>query len=216
MTQYNTLNVKLSSSQLTKLNSVTKDGTKAALNLSSNVVGDSVDENNFPHKLLLTNTQVSQNRKAFANGSSVNIKLSRTQLYKTVQSGGFSGRLLGPLLITGLPLIRNALTPSAKSVLISLGLTAAASETDAATHKKMFGSGFTTLIISIEQMNNIMKIVKSLEESGLLIKGVNEKIKNEAKEQKGGFIGLLLGNLGASSLGNLLTGKGTISAGEKF
>ena len=80
----------------------------------------------------------------------------------------------------------------------------------------MFGSGFTTLIISIEQMNNIMKIVKSLEESGLLIKGVNEKIKNEAKEQKGGFIGLLLGNLGASSLGNLLTGQGTISAGEKF
>ena len=216
MTQYNTLNVKLSSSQLTKLNSVIKDGTKVALNLSSNVAGDSADENNFPHKLLLTNTQVSQNRKAFGNGSSVNIKLSRTQLYKIVQSGGFSGRLLGPLLITGLPLIRKALTPSAKSILISLGLTAAASETDAATHKKMFGSGFTTLIISIEQMNNIMKIVKSLEESGLLIKGVNEKIKNEAEEQKGGFIGLLLGNLGASSLGNLLTGKGTIRAGEKF
>ena len=119
MTQYNTLNVKSSSSQLTKLNSVIKDGTKAALNLSSNVVGDSVDENNFPHKLLLTNTQVSQNRKAFANGSSVNIKLSRTQLCKIVQSGGFSGKLLGPLIITGLPLIREALTPSAKSVLIS-------------------------------------------------------------------------------------------------
>ena len=216
MTQYNTLNVKLSSSQLTKLNSVIKDGTKVALNLSSNVAGDSADENNFPHKLLLTNTQVSQNRKAFGNGSSVNIQLSRTQLYKIVQSGGFSGRLLGPLLITGLPLIRKALRPSAKGVVISLGLTAAASETDAATHKKMFGSGFTTLIISIEQMNNIMKIVKSLEESGLLIKGVNEKIKNEAEEQKGGFIGLLLGNLGASSLGSLLTGKGTIRAGEKF
>ena len=119
MTQYNTLNVKLSSSQLTKLNSVIKDGTKVALNLSSNVVGDSADENNFPHKLLLTNTQVSQNRKAFANGSSVNIKLSRTQLCKIVQSGGFSGKLLGPLIITGLPLIREALTPSAKSVLIS-------------------------------------------------------------------------------------------------
>ena len=216
MTQYNTLNVKLSSSQLTKLNSVIKDGTKVALNLSSNVAGDSADENNFPHKLLLTNTQVSQNRKAFGNGSSVNIKLSRTQLYKIVQSGGFLGRLLGPLLITGLPLIRKALRPSAKGVVISLGLTAAASETDAATHKKMFGSGFTTLIISIEQMNNIMKIVKSLGESGLLIKGVNEKIKNKAKEQKGGFIGLLLGNLGASSLGSLLTGKGTIRAGEKF
>ena len=101
------------------------------------------------------------------------------------------------------------LKPLAKGVLISLGLTAAASATDAAIHKKMFGSGMTTLIISNEEMNHIMKVVKYLEESVLLIiKGVSETIKNEAKEQKGGFLRmLLLGCLGASLLGNLLTGR---------
>ena len=78
----------------------------------------------------------------------------------------------------------------------------------------MFGSGVTTLIISNEEINAIMKIVKSIEESGLLIKGVSETIKNKAKEQKGGFLGTLLGTLGASLLGNLLTGTGTVRAGE--
>ena len=78
----------------------------------------------------------------------------------------------------------------------------------------MFGSGVTTLIISNEEINAIMKIVKSLEESGLLIKGVSETIKNKAKEQKGGFLGTLLGTLGASLSGNLLTGTGTVRAGK--
>ena len=79
MTQCNTLNVKLSNSQLNKLKSGIKNGTEVTLKLSSNVVGDSNDENNFPHKLLLTNTQVSKLRKTFANDSSVNIKLSKPQ-----------------------------------------------------------------------------------------------------------------------------------------
>ena len=78
----------------------------------------------------------------------------------------------------------------------------------------MFGSGTTTLIISNEEMNDIVKIIKSLEEFGLLIKSVSDTIKNEAKEQKGGFLSMLLGTLGASLLGNILTGKGTIRAGE--
>ena len=78
----------------------------------------------------------------------------------------------------------------------------------------MFGSGTTALIISNEEINDIMKIVKSLEESGLLIKDVSKTIKNKAKEQKGGFLGMLLGTLGASLLGNLLTGKDTIRAGQ--
>ena len=80
--------------------------------------------------------------------------------------------------------------------------------------KKMFGSGTTTLIISNEEMNDIMKIVKSLREFGLPIKGVSETIKNEAKEQKGGFLGMLLCTLDANLLGNLLTDKATIRAGE--
>ena len=97
---------------------------------------------------------------AFGNGSSANIKLSKTQLHKIGQSGGFLGRLLGPLLKTGLPLIGNVLKPLAKSVLIPLGLTAAASATDAAIHKKMFWSGVTILKISNEEMNDIMEQVK--------------------------------------------------------
>ena len=194
----------MSNSQLNKLKSATKNGTEVTLNLSSNVVGDSNDENNFPHKLFVTNTQVPKIRKAFANGSSANIFLSKTQLSKIVQLGRFLGRLLGPLLKTGLFLIGNVLKPLAKSILIPLGLTAAAAAaTNATTHKKMFGSGFTILIISNDEMNDIMKMVKSLEESGLLIKGVSETIKNEAKEQKGGFLRMSLGTLGASLLGNL-------------
>ena len=95
-----------------------------------------------------------------------------------------------------------------------LWLTATASATDVAIHKKMFGTGTPTLIIANIEMNDIMKIVKSLEESGSLIKCVSERIKNETKGKKGGFLSILLGTLSASLSGNLLTGKGTIGAGE--
>ena len=109
-----------------------------------------------------------------------------------------------PLLKTRLPLIGNVLTPLAKSVLISLGLSAATSETGAAIQKNIYSTGTTILKISNKELNNIMKIVKSLENSGLLIKGVNETIQNgglnNAKKQKGGFLFMLLQNLGASLL----------------
>ena len=104
MTQYSTLNVILSNSKLNKLKLGIKNGTEVTFKISSDVVGDFNDENNFPHKLLLNNTQVSRFRKAFANASSANIKLLKTQLHKIVQSRGFLGRLVGPLLKTGLPL----------------------------------------------------------------------------------------------------------------
>ena len=141
-----------------------------------------------------------------------------------IQSGGFPGKLLGPLLKTGLPLLKNVITPLAKSVLISLGLTAAASAADAGIHKKILGSGRhsssashnTTLIISNKDMDDLIKIVKSLEDSELLLKEVTESVQNEVKEQKGGFLSMLLGKLGASSLGNLLTGKGIHRAGERI
>ena len=125
-----------------------------------------------------------------------------------IQPGGFFGRLLGPLLKTGLPLIKNVIKSLAKNVLIPLGLTAAASAADAGIHKKVLGSGDnTTLIISNDEMEDIIRIVKSLEDSGLLIKGVTETVQNEVKEQKGGFLSMLLDTLSASLLGNLLTGK---------
>ena len=122
--------------------------------------------------------------------------------------------LLGPLLKTGLPLIKSVIKPLAKSVLIPLGLTAAASAADAGIHKKILGSRTTTLIISNDEMEDIMKIVKSLEDSGILLKGVSETVQNELKEQKGGFLGMLLGSLGPSLLGNILSGRGTKRAGE--
>ena len=150
MTQYNSLNVKLSNSQLNKLKSSIKNETDVVLRISSNMVGNSNDNTNFPHELLLTNRQVANIRKAFANHSSTDIKLSKTQLSKMIQSRGFLGRLLGPLLKTGLPLMKIVIKPLAKSVLIPLGLTAAASAADVGIHKKFLGSGNnnnTTLII---------------------------------------------------------------------
>ena len=133
-----------------------------------------------------------------------------------IQSGGFlgnlSGKLAGPLMKVAMPL--------AKKVLAPLGISAAMSAIDGSIKKKMFGSGATkgagttTLIISNDEMDDILKIVKSLENSGLLLKGVSETIQHEAKEQRGGFLSMLLGTLGASLPGDILSGKGVIRAGE--
>ena len=164
--------------------------------------------------MLLTNTQGPRLRKAFAKNSSANIRLLKTQLHKIKQSGGFLGRLLGPLLKTELSLIGKLIKPLAKSFLIPLRLTAAASETDEVINKRMFRFGTTTLTISNEKINDIMKIVTPFEEDGLLIKGVSITTKNEAKEQKAGFLGILLCTFDVILLGNLLAGKGTIRAGK--
>ena len=214
MTQYNRLNMELSNTQLNKLKSAIKNETDVVIRLSSNMIGDSNDKTNFPRELLLTDRQVSSIRKAFSNNSSVDIKFSKTQLLKMIQSGGFLGILLGPLLKTGLPLIKNVVTPLAQSVLKPLGLIAAASAVDAGIHKKISGSGNTTLIISNKDMENLIKIVKSLEDSGLLLKGVTESVQNEVKQQKGGFLSTLLGTLGASLLGSLLAWKGVNKKGK--
>ena len=211
MTQYNSSNVKLSNSQLSKLKPSIKNETDVVLRISSNMVSNSNDNTNFPHELLLTNRQVANIRKAFANHSSIDIKLSKTHLSKMIQSGGFLGNLLGKL--AG-PLMKVAM-PLAKNVLAPLGISAVMSAIDGSIKKKMLGSGTTTtLIISNDEMDDILKIVKSLENSGLLLKGVSETIQHEAKEQRGGFLSMLLGTLGASSLGDILSGKGVIRAGE--
>ena len=136
MTQYNSLNVKLSNSQLNKLKSPIKNETDVVLRLSSNMIANSDDETNFPHKLLLANRQVPNLRKPFANYLSTDIKLSKTQLSMMIQLGGFLSRLLGPLVKTGLPLMKSVIQLLTKSVLIPLGLTAAASAADAGIHKK--------------------------------------------------------------------------------
>ena len=137
---------------------------------------------------MITNRQVANLCKAFANHLSTDIKLSKTQLPKMLQSGGLLGRLLGPLLKTELLLIKNVIKPLAKSVLMPLGLTAAASAADAGIHNKILGScqncslhNTTTLTISNNEMNNI-KLVKYLEDSDLCLKGVTKTAQTEVKE----------------------------------
>ena len=130
MTQYNSLNVKLSNSQLNKIS--IKNETDVVLRISSNMVSNSNDNTNFPHELLLTNRQVANIRKAFAKNTSIDIKLSKTQLSKMIQSGGFLGNLLGKL--AG-PLMKVAV-PLAKNVLAPLGISAAMSAIDGSITKK--------------------------------------------------------------------------------
>ena len=126
-----------------------------------------------------------------------------------MQKGGFL-KFLAPLLKSGLPLLKSVIKP-----LCMLGLTAAASAADAVINKKVLGFGnHTPLIISNDDMQDLLKLVKSLEDSGLLLDGNTETVKNEVKEQKGGFLSMLLGTLGARLLGNMLAGRGIIRAGE--
>ena len=136
---------------------------------------------------------------------STDIKLSKTQISKIIQSGGFLGALLskiaGPLMKVEVPL--------AKNMLASLGITAAASVINAAIQKKIHGSGTTTLRISNKEIKDIMKIV---EDSNILLKEITKAIENETKKQKEGFLGMLLGVFGASLLGNMSTGKAILRA----
>ena len=160
--------------------------------------------------MLLTTRQNTKLRNAINNNSATDIKLSKAQIKKLIQSGGFLGKLLsklaGPLMKVALPLAKNVLAP--------LGLTAAMSTIDGSIQKTIHGSG-VKLFIEEEDMKDNMKIIEALENSGILLKGVSKTIENETKEQRGGFLSMLLGTLGASLLGNLLTdGKGIMRAGD--
>ena len=152
-----------------------------------------------PHELLLTTRQNTKLRNAINNNLTTDIKLSKAQLKNLIQSGGFLEKLLSKL--AG-PLMRVAMT-LAKNVLAPLGLTAAMSTIDGSIQKKIHVSGEAKgagvkLIIEQEDMKDIMKIIKALENSGILLKGVSKAIKNETKEQRDGFLSMLLGTLGAS------------------
>ena len=195
---YNKVNAKLSQSQINKLKHAAQNKTGVTLRLSNNMLGKDTD--NFPHELMLTNTQVAKLRKQ----KSADIKFSKAQILKMSQSGGF----LSTLLKLGIPLLKNVIAP--------LGLTAAMSATDAGIQKKIWGKGVgnTTLVISNQELGDIFEIIKLLEEKGILVKGTTETTKSEAQKQKGGFLGMLLGTLGASLLGNMLAGKGAVRAGE--
>ena len=136
---------------------------------------------------MLTNRQVVNFRKAFANKLSTDIMLSKTQLAKLIQTGRALDRRISSLWKTSLPLMKNIIQLLAKSVLISLGSTAVASAADVGIHKNILGSGTTTQIISDDKMVDIMKIAK-IENSVFLLKGVDETIQNEAKDERGVFL----------------------------
>ena len=201
MVEYSKVDCKLTNVQLNKLKEAVKSNEGATLRLSIR----NFNKDETPHELLLATRQNTKLRNALNNNSVTDIKLSKTQI-KVIQSGGFLGKLLsklvGPLMKVAMPLAKNVLAP--------LGLTAAMSAIDGSIQKKIRGSGIK-LIIEQEDMKDIMKIIKALENSGILLKGVSKTIKNETKEQKGGFLSMLLGTLGASLLGNLLSGgKGIV------
>ena len=132
MVKYDTVDAKLSNSQLNKLKSAVKNNQRTILRMNARMLS----ANNLPYELLLTIRQTTKLRNAIENNMSSDIKLSKAQISKIIQSGGFLGKLLGPLLKTGLPLIKNVIKPLAKRVLIPLGLTAVASDPDAGIQTK--------------------------------------------------------------------------------
>ena len=215
MVEYNTINAALSDSQLNKLKCAVKNNEGRTLRMSARILS----ANNLPHELLLTTRQTTKLRNAIENNTATDIKLSTAQIYNIIKSVGFLGKYLGPLLKSGLSLLKSVVKP-----LGLLGLTAASSAIDASAQKKILGSvrlsdsalQTTTLIISNEEMNDIMKIVQAVEHSDILLKGITELIKNGVKEQKGAFFSMLLGPLRASLLENLLIVKGTVRTGEGF
>ena len=196
MVEYSEVNCKLTNLQLNKLKKDVKSNEGATLRLG--IKNYNKDEHS--HELLLTTRQNTKLRNALNNNSPTDIKLSKAQIKKIIQSGGFLGKLLsklaGPLMKVALSLAKNVLAP--------LGLTAAISAIDGSIQKKIHGSGIK-LIIEQEDMNDIIKIIEALENSGILLKRVSKTVENETKEQRGGFLSMLLGTLGASLLGNLLT-----------
>ena len=178
MVEYSEVNCKLTNVQLNKLKKAVKSNEGATLRLGIR----NFNKDERPRELLLTTRQNTKLRNAVNNNSATNIKLSKAQIKKIIQPGGFLGNLLsklaGPLMKVALALAKNVLAP--------LGLTAAMSAIDGSIQKKIHGSG-VKLIIEQEDMNDIMKIIKALENSGILLKGVSKTIKNESKKQKGGF-----------------------------
>ena len=160
MVEYGKVNVNLSDAQLKILKTTVKKKTGTTLRMSLKML----DGNDLPHELLLTTRQKTKLRNAFNNNMSTDLKLSKAQISKIIQSGGFLGSLLSKLAD---PLMKVAIS-LAKNVLALLGITAAASEIDAGIQKKIHGSGTTTLIISNKEINDIMKIVQALEDSNIL------------------------------------------------
>ena len=206
MVQYSKVNVKLSDRKLKELKYTVENKTGAALRMSLKMFYG----NDLPHELLLTTRQKTKLKNAFNNNMSTDLKLSKAQISKMIQSGGFLGSLLSKLAVS----LMKVAIPLAKHVLAPLGITEAATAIDVGIQKKTHVSATTTLIILNKETNDMIKIVQTVEDSNILLKAVTKTIKNETKEQREGFLSMLLGALGASLLGNILVEKGIVRAGS--
>ena len=169
MVEYSKVNCKLTNVQLNKLKKTVKSNEGATLRLSIK----NFNKDEFPHELSLTTRQNTKLRNAINNNLATDIKLSKAQIKKLIQSGGFLGKLLsklaGPLMKVAWPLAKNVLAP--------LGLTAAMPAIDGSIQKKIHESGIK-LIIEEEDMKDILKIIEALENSGILLKGVSKMTEN--------------------------------------
>ena len=167
MIEYTKVKVKLTNLQLSKLKKAVKSNEEATLRIGIKIL----NKEDLPHELLLTTRQSTKLRNAINNNSATDMKLSKAQIKKLIQSGGLLGKLLsklvGPLMKVALPLAKNVLAP--------LGLTDAMSAIDGSIQKKIHSWGIK-LIIEQEDMNDIMKIIEALENSGILLKGVSKTI----------------------------------------
>ena len=174
MVEYSKVNAELSDRQLRQLKTAVKNKTGTTLWISLKML----DENDMPHKLLLTTRQKAKLRNAFNNNMSTNLKLSKAQISKIIQSGWFLGSLLSKLAGP----LRKVAVPLPKNNLATLGITAAASAINAGIQNKIHGSGTATLLISNKEMNDTMKIVQAPEDYNILLNGVTKTIKTKTKE----------------------------------
>ena len=198
--QYNKLNLHLTNLQLKKIQDAVKNNNGTTLRIRNK----NFNKNQLIHELYLTQRQFEKLIDKIKNNMSTDIILSKLQINKIIKEGGN----LGKLLMSSLPKLIKPAISLGKNILAPLGLSAAMSTTDAAIQEKMYGWGNKTLIISDNDMNDLIRIVSALEEHDILLKGTSKTIKNKTKKRKGEF-----GTLGASLLDNLLTGKGMYRTG---
>ena len=211
MVQCNKVNLHLTNLQLKKIQDAVENNNGTTIRISNK----NFNKNQLLHELYLTQKQMTKLIDQIKNNMSTDIKLSKVHINKIIKEGGN----LGKLLMSFLPKLIKPAISLGKNNLAPLVLSAAISATDAAIQKKMYGSRNTknsentTLKISDNDIKDMIKIVKALEEHDILLKGITKTIKNETREQSGGFLSMLLGTLGASLLVNLLNGKGLFITG---
>ena len=197
MVEYSKANLKLSNTQLKKLKNAFKYKTRTTLRMILKML----DVNDLPHELLLTARQKTSQINAFNNNMSTDLKLTKAQISKILQAGGFLGSLISkladPLMKVAVPFAKIIQGHQEQQLLQQL----------MQEFKNIYGSGTTNLIISKKEMNDIIKIVEALGDFNILLKGVTKTIKNKTNEQKGEFLSMLLGSLRASLLRNMLVGK---------